>query len=239
MQKIVTFSFDDGVTQDRKLISLLKKYGLKCTFNLNSKLLGSKGALSKIAPDDVKEVYAGFEVASHTCTHPLLTQCSPARIAEEVIGDYLRLSELVGYPVRGFAYPGGRPNCDRLVTEVLRVCTSLVYARTNISTYELSFPRDLLQWDPTLHILDPRTDELIDRFDVAKEDCLLYIWGHSFELDRPGGWERAEAVFARIASLHGVTCMTNMEVCDWMKELRPPRVNCVRRAKSREFKAEF
>ena len=207
MQKIVTFSFDDGVIQDRKLISLLKKYGLKCTFNLNSQLLGSEGALSKIAPGDVKEVYAGFEVASHTCTHPLLTQCSPARIVEEVVGDYLRLSEFVGYPVRGFAYPGGRPNCDRLVTEMLRACTSLVYARTNISTYELSFPRDLLQWDPTLHILDLRTDELIDR---------------SFELDRPGGWERAEAVFARIASLHGVTCMTNMEVCDWMKEFRPP-----------------
>ena len=231
MQKIVTFSFDDGVTQDRRLIALLKKYGLKCTFNLNSQLLGKEGRVpladgsltrhDKIAPGDVKEVYAGFEVASHTRTHPMLTQCSPARIAEETIGDYLRLSELVGYPVRGFAYPGGYPNCDRLVTEVLRACTSVVYARTIVSTYELSFPRDLLQWDPTLHILDPRTDELIDRFAAAKEDCLLYVWGHSYELDGPGGWDRAEAVFARIASLRGVTCMTNMEVCDWMKAARP------------------
>ena len=34
--KAVTFSYDDGVTQDKRLISLFNKYGLKCTFNLNS-----------------------------------------------------------------------------------------------------------------------------------------------------------------------------------------------------------
>ena len=43
--KAVTFSYDDGVTQDIRLIELLNKYGLKCTFNLNSELLGQKGIL--------------------------------------------------------------------------------------------------------------------------------------------------------------------------------------------------
>ena len=41
--KYVTFSFDDGVTQDKRLVELLDKYGLKATFNLNSSLLGLKG----------------------------------------------------------------------------------------------------------------------------------------------------------------------------------------------------
>ena len=41
--KYVTFSFDDGVTQDKRLIELLNKYGLKATFNLNSSLFGLKG----------------------------------------------------------------------------------------------------------------------------------------------------------------------------------------------------
>lgn len=36
--KAVTFSYDDGTTQDIRLIELLNKYGLKCTFNLNSGL---------------------------------------------------------------------------------------------------------------------------------------------------------------------------------------------------------
>lgn len=39
-KKAITFSYDDGVTQDIRLIELLDKYGLKCTFNLNSGLQG-------------------------------------------------------------------------------------------------------------------------------------------------------------------------------------------------------
>ena len=36
--KAVTFSYDDGVEQDIRLIEILNTYGLKCTFNLNSGL---------------------------------------------------------------------------------------------------------------------------------------------------------------------------------------------------------
>ena len=42
-KKAVTFSFDDGVTQDIKTLEILNKYGLKATFNLNSGFLGCKG----------------------------------------------------------------------------------------------------------------------------------------------------------------------------------------------------
>lgn len=43
--KAVTFSYDDAVTQDQRLIRIFNKYGLKCTFNLNSGLLGTPGSL--------------------------------------------------------------------------------------------------------------------------------------------------------------------------------------------------
>ena len=81
--KALTFSFDDGVLQDLKLIEILDKYGLKSTFNLNSGHLGNKNHLNfggqkinhdKIAPKDVKEVYKNHEVAVHTKTHPLSTK---------------------------------------------------------------------------------------------------------------------------------------------------------------------
>ena len=45
--KCVTLSYDDGVTQDLRLIELFDRYGLQCTFNLNSKLLSKKGMLSR------------------------------------------------------------------------------------------------------------------------------------------------------------------------------------------------
>ena len=34
--KAVTFSYDDGVEQDRRLVELFNQYGVKATFNLNS-----------------------------------------------------------------------------------------------------------------------------------------------------------------------------------------------------------
>ena len=34
--KAVTFSYDDGTTQDIRLSEMFDKYGLKSTFNLNS-----------------------------------------------------------------------------------------------------------------------------------------------------------------------------------------------------------
>ena len=43
--KRLTFSYDDGVTQDRRLVPLLNRYGMKATFNINSELLNKKGTL--------------------------------------------------------------------------------------------------------------------------------------------------------------------------------------------------
>ena len=37
-KKALTFSYDDGVTQDIRLIEIFNKYNLKATFNLNSEL---------------------------------------------------------------------------------------------------------------------------------------------------------------------------------------------------------
>ena len=38
--KAITFSYDDGVTQDQRLIAMLNHYGMKATFNLNSGFFG-------------------------------------------------------------------------------------------------------------------------------------------------------------------------------------------------------
>ena len=43
--KAITFSYDDGVTQDIRLIEIFNKYNLKATFNLNSELLGQSASI--------------------------------------------------------------------------------------------------------------------------------------------------------------------------------------------------
>ena len=42
-KKYFTLSFDDGLEQDKRIIALMKQYGLKGTFNLNSGLFGQRG----------------------------------------------------------------------------------------------------------------------------------------------------------------------------------------------------
>ena len=78
-RKAITFSYDDAVTQDIRLIELLNKYGLKCTFNINSELLGKDNMLIregqrvshyKIAREKVREVYEQHELAARETSAP-------------------------------------------------------------------------------------------------------------------------------------------------------------------------
>ena len=104
--KAITFSYDDGVTQDIRLIEIFNKYNLKCTFNLNSGKLGMEGSLSwpdgksvnhtKVKAEDVKAIYDGHEVAVHSLTHPNLTKLSDEEIIRQVEQDRINLSELCG-----------------------------------------------------------------------------------------------------------------------------------------------
>ena len=51
--KALTLSYDDGVRQDKRLIAIMQKYGLKGTFNLNGGLFAesfngeTKGKMTK------------------------------------------------------------------------------------------------------------------------------------------------------------------------------------------------
>ena len=59
--KALTFSYDDGVTQDIRMIELFNKYNVKGTFNLNSELLGLPGELVRndvpISERIIKEIH--------------------------------------------------------------------------------------------------------------------------------------------------------------------------------------
>jgi len=212
--KAVTFSYDDGVTQDQRLIRLFDKYGLKCTFNLNSGLLGKPGSLIredvtvahvKPRPCEVRGIYEGHEFAVHTLTHPALSALSDEDVVREVEEDRLALSELAGYEVVGMAYPGGTHVMNEHVADLIRTRTGVKYARTTTSTHSFDLQKDLLIFNPTVyhHIEWDALFRLGEEFIELKPDRpqIYYIWGHAYEFDIHGDWERFEE-FCRLISGH-------------------------------------
>lgn len=223
-KKAVTFSFDDGVTQDIRLIEIFNKYGLKCTFNLNSEFLGLDGTLDrngktvrhdKIARDKINEVYGGHEVAVHTLTHPFLPSLDEKEIIRQVEQDRLNLSEICGYNVECMAYPCGGENNDDRVAEIIRSNTGVKFARGLESTYNFDLQDNLLRFKPTVYYIEDCLDEVVDRFLAldCDEPQLLYIWGHSYEMDAEYiSWEKFEEVCKRLSGHEDIFYGTNGDV---------------------------
>lgn len=224
--KALTFSYDDGVLQDERLIELFKKYGMKATFNLNSGLLGKVGKLthpnfgktvdhSCFTTDKVKRIYDGFEVAVHTHTHPLLPSLSEEDIVFQVEKDRELLSELVGYDVLGMAYPCGGVNNDDRVAEIIKRRTPIKYSRTITSCYSFEKQENLLRFNPTIYHMEwDKMFELAEDFLRAnpKTPMLYYGWGHSYELDFVDGyWEKFEDLLKLLAFKDDIFYGTNMQ----------------------------
>ena len=221
--KAVTFSFDDGVTQDRRLIALLDKYGLKGTFNLNSEKFGQGGEVhvrdfvtthQKVPAEEVASLYANHEVAGHTLTHPHIAPLTEAEILREVDEDRKNLERLSGQTVVGFAYPYGDYGVNGIAAEIIREGTPIRYARTVRSTGSFDLPENPWLLDPTCHATDfERMDALADAFIALKPDApkWFYIWGHAYEFDQDDYWQRFERFCAKIAGRDDIAYLTNRE----------------------------
>tara|TARA_R110001583_G_scaffold60017_3_gene178705 strand:+ start:3111 stop:4076 length:966 start_codon:yes stop_codon:yes gene_type:complete len=55
---------------------------------------------------------AGMEIGGHSCSHPILKNLETAALMREVCDNKSFLENLLGHPVRSFAYPNGVPEKD-------------------------------------------------------------------------------------------------------------------------------
>lgn len=222
--KAVTFSFDDGVTQDKRLIEIFDKYGLKCTFNINSELLAKPGMLNcsnvtvahvKPRPDEIAKIYKNHEVAVHTLTHPNLTTLDEEEIIRQVETDRKNLSDLVGYEVVGMAYPCGGVNNDDRVAEIIKNNTGVKYSRTITCNDSFDLQDNLYRFNPTAYIMKRgKMRELAEEFVNLKPDKpqIFYIWGHSYEFDIENSWTKFDEFCKFISCRDDIFYGTNTEI---------------------------
>ncbi len=223
--KAVTFSYDDGITQDIRLIEIFNKYGLKATFNLNSELLGTDNTIvrcgkdinhNKVSPDSVRSIYAGHEIAAHTLTHPsLIDLSSDEEVIRQVEQDRINLSKLAGYEVVGMAYPNGTSSMNDHIAQLIAQNTGIRYARTTTSTYSFAPETDLYQMRASVRNWE------MDKMFALGEDFIhlqtdtpqiFYIWGHSFEFDIFDTWARFEEFCQLISNRDDIYYGTNKDI---------------------------
>lgn len=101
--KPIVLSFDDGYLGQYLFAKpILEKKGWAGQLNL-------KAEGSDLSSKEVMKMYrAGWEIASHTITHPDLTTLDAAGLEEELAGSKKRLERELGIDIVNFCYPAGQ-----------------------------------------------------------------------------------------------------------------------------------
>lgn len=198
----VAQSWDDGVVDDVRLTYLLRRYGATATFNLNPGLHQPQRSYSwryghkdvwRLGQSELASVYAGFEIANHSLTHPNLPDLSPADLAREIGDSRHLLQEWFQQPVRGFCYPFGTWN--NTVKDVVRA-TGHIYARTVVQSEDRLPSADPLELGVSCRFNDPA---FWMHYERAKATNILFLfWGHSYELLDEAMWADLEHKIAGI-----------------------------------------
>ena len=226
--KALTFSYDDGVVQDKRLIEIFDKYGLKATFNLNSKVLyEGKGKCvpdwwNPLSLDEAKALYinSGHEIALHTHTHPHPHVIHSDIMAHEIIKNREILEKEFGGVITGMAYPMGSYNEETL--EVLKAC-GVSYSRTVKSTSGFNYPpENWLALNPTCHHNHEKIFDLAEKFislnwSRAALNAMFYIWGHSYEFDQNNNWDHMEKLCEMLSGKDDIWYATNIEIYNYQK----------------------
>ena len=218
-KKAFTLSYDDGISQDIRFVELINRYGLKCTFNLNSGIqtganfwTGQNDVIvTRMNMEGLRNLYAGHEIAAHSLTHPDLTKLDEATVYNELSRDKANLEAFFGTNVTGMAYPYGTH--DEKVRTIVKKA-GLHYARTVHSTNAFDLPDDLLQLPATCHHRAENLMELAKQFVELQTDTpqLFYVWGHSYEFDFDNNWDMIEEFFKYISNREDIFYGTNYEV---------------------------
>ncbi len=215
--KALTFSYDDGVEQDIRLVEIFKQHNLYGTFNVNT---GCFGNTNRLTAEQVRDLYipAGQELACHTVHHPFLEKLPDAEALLEVLHDRVALEELSGEIIQGMAYPYGTHNAHTI--ELLKAA-GIKYSRTVISTEDFRLPENWLALTATCHHKNPKLFELADKFlnetpGPRGHGWLFYVWGHSYEFRNDDNWDRIETFAEQVANKDDVWYATNMQIYDYL-----------------------
>ncbi len=233
LPKAVTFSYDDAVRADIRLSQTCSRYGIKCTFNINTGMIAQQDGQFRLTEQEIRThlLEAGHEIAVHGHDHRAPGALLPIDTIQDVLNCRLEMERRFGGIFRGMAYPDSgitRMNngADYATIRASLAALDIAYARTLAGdNNSFALPTDWYAWMPTCHHANPNAiawAKSFAEFDQTKAYTanrfprLFYLWGHSYEFDNANNWHLLEKLCGILGNRQDVWYATNMEIHEYV-----------------------
>jgi hypothetical protein len=209
---------------------MLNQYGLKGTFNLNYGLILQNFTwqhecgmtVRRLTEEQVKAVYEGHEIASHSYSHPYFDNMSETDILKELGADKFFLERLTGREVAGYATPFYY--YSDLMADCVRYC-GFEYARISEESNDYSVPADFYHWRGSKFHWDEDLEDFVRRFlETDQELALCQLVGHSYDLDVMDLWDKMERICCAVANDLRVWAATHIEIVRYLRAMEISRI---------------
>ncbi|MDD5453891.1 MAG: polysaccharide deacetylase family protein [Candidatus Ratteibacteria bacterium] len=203
----IQFSFDDNHVLNMRVADLLEQYGFRATFFINIVPLTTHSGMTT---KQIKLLcLRGHEIGAHTVNHVQLPLHQRGRRHHELRRGKSRLEKIIGSEVTGFSYPKGQ------YTDEIKIETEAAgykYARAT-GEGNINPAVDVFAVIPTVQIYNSPLRRYLrikrnllegTKFSLTgdwKKSCMKYIgknegivhiWGHSWEIEKQGLWTEFE-----------------------------------------------
>jgi hypothetical protein len=234
----ITTSWDDGHPLDLRVAELLTKHGLRGTFYVP--MTAANGTMTAA---QIRELGLAFEVGAHTLHHTVLTGATEQQAWQEIVASKAWLESNIGQPCLMFCPPNGRYSDRHLAmarkagyrgfrtVELLsldfpRPTAGIALLPTTIQAYPhdlLALARNVIKraafdnlWRFVAHGRSSDWPALAGSLLRRAIKCggVFHLWGHSWELQETGQWQRLDEVL-RFAGefVSQAPALTNGQVC--------------------------
>jgi hypothetical protein len=237
----ITTSWDDGHPLDLRVAELLNKYGLHGTF-----YIPMTAETDTMTVTQVRELSRAFEIGAHTLHHIDLTGATAQQAGQEIVAAKSWLEDSTGKPCPLFCPPKGKYSCRHLglirqagysgvrSVELLsidfpRLQAGLMVLPTTVQAYPHRLPayaRNVLRrlafrnlWLYIAHGRSTDWPKLVRSLlcQALQRGGVFHLWGHSWELQQTGQWQRLEDVLRFLSQFTSqAPALTNLQVCQAM-----------------------
>ncbi|HLJ96403.1 MAG TPA: polysaccharide deacetylase family protein [Gemmataceae bacterium] len=234
----ITTSWDDGHPLDFRVAELLAKHGLRGSF-----YVPRTAPTGTMTAAQVRELSGSFELGAHTVHHVDLTRVTPENARQEIVDAKAWLEDSTGRPCSMFCPPlgrysvrhlemirqagfGGLRSVELLSLDRPRLQGGLRVLPTTLQAHPHGFAvyaRNVIKrrawrnlWLYVCHGRSRDWPTLVRSLlrQTLQRGGVFHLWGHSWELEATGQWQRLEEVLGFLRQwTHQATALSNGQVC--------------------------